>query len=106
MIVNKLKRFHAILNRESFYYITDKNNIKEIDDIIEAVLLLVSVDKSPTTLNQIFERVIEEVKASGYHLNSDRKKKIENRLRANLYRRGIELKKEEEIDNYKVNVDS
>ncbi len=79
--------------------------LEEVDDIIDAVLLVFPASKSLTTLDDILEKVIAELKQAGYEVNGVEKQKIKNRLKARLKREGIQIELTAEADDYELKLD-
>ena len=76
--------------------------LEEIDDIIDAVLLVFPANKSLTTIDDILDKIIAELKEAGYEVNSVEKQKIKNRLKARLKREDREVKLTAEADDYEI----
>ncbi|GAB6139111.1 hypothetical protein [Halanaerobaculum tunisiense] len=72
--------------------------LAEIDDVIDAILLTFLNNKTMNTIDDLLDKIIEELKQAGYKVNNKEKKKIENRLKARL-RREKEFKLKFNSDN-------
>lgn len=78
--------------------------LKEIDDLVDAILLEFPNNKALNTIDDLLGKIVSELKEAGYKINKEQKKKIENRLKAKIRREGLKLELDEETNKYKLNL--
>ncbi|WP_459838585.1 hypothetical protein [Halanaerobaculum tunisiense] len=76
--------------------------LKEIDDLIDAILLEFPNNDTLNTISDILDKIISELKEAGYKIDEEQKKKIENRLKAKIRREGIEIELNNETNEYSI----
>jgi len=79
--------------------------LAEIDDIIDAILLQFPKNDNLNTINDILDKILSELKQAGYEIDDKSKKKIENRLKAQLKREGFKLDLDPKSGEYMIRYD-
>ncbi|SDC16087.1 MULTISPECIES: hypothetical protein [unclassified Candidatus Frackibacter] len=79
--------------------------LAEIDDIIDAILFQFPKNDNLNTINDILDKILSELKQAGYEIDDKSKKKIENRLKAQLKREGFKLDLDPKSGEYMIRYD-
>lgn len=70
--------------------------LAEVDNVIDAILLEYPENPALKTVNDVVDKVLNELKQAGYSVDPENEKKIENRVKARIkYEEGAKVKWED-----------